>query len=482
MNDIEENSNRKSRGRPKLKKDNLLEELDKNIEKILKKRGRKPKIKEENEIDKIPKKRGRKPIIKVQTDVVENETNILKKRGRKRKETLYSINKPVNIPYEDPKNYTLILHLPIKSDDLKNEMLEDKLLRYNELTIPEPFENESNFMKLKKIDFNEISNNNVVENDVVENDVVENDIVENDVIENDVVGNDVVKNDVVENNEKSVYNYTTLYDNISTNNYLLNNNNNNNNKDLTNSDNYMYKNNNNNNNFINNDLINKKNNLINNNIDLYNKNNNNEKDISYSFKENKLINIRWEFIDANEKNKWPLQTNSCCLWCCHTFDNIPVALPKYYNNSKFYVSGIFCSFNCAAAYNFSKKDDQIWERYSLLNLMYKKLNECTFSKIKLAPPRETLKMFSGYLSINEFRNSFIFQNKIFKVLDPPIISLIPKIEELIVHNNADNKLYIPIDKNILENATNSEKLKLKRNVSIINNKNTLSTFMDFKIK
>ena len=61
-------------------------------------------------------------------------------------------------------------------------------------------------------------------------------------------------------------------------------------------------------------------------------------------------------------------------------------------------------------------------------------------------------MFSGYLSINEFRNSFIFQNKIFKVLDPPIISLIPKIEELIVHNNADNKLYIPIDKNILELA------------------------------
>ena len=64
----------------------------------------------------------------------------------------------------------------------------------------------------------------------------------------------------------------------------------------------------------------------------------NDIDVSYTFKENKLVNIRWEFIDANEKHTWPIHTNSCCLWCCHKFDTIPVSLPKYFYDGKFYHS------------------------------------------------------------------------------------------------------------------------------------------------
>ena len=50
----------------------------------------------------------------------------------------------------------------------------------------------------------------------------------------------------------------------------------------------------------------------------------------------------------------------------------------------------------------------MFEKYSLLNLMYKKLYIRNFIKINLAPPRETLKMFGGYLSIEEFRESNLY--------------------------------------------------------------------------
>ena len=114
-----------------------------------------------------------------------------------------------------------------------------------------------------------------------------------------------------------------------------------------------------------------------------------------------------------------------------------------------------------------------------MSLMNKKLNGVKFSKIKKAPPRETLKMFNGYLSINEFRMNFFILNKDFKVLNPPLISMIPKIEETKI-SNKNKKLYIPLDKKVLEDAEKSEKLRLERKKPIISN-NTLSMFMNLKL-
>ena len=153
---------------------------------------------------------------------------------------------------------------------------------------------------------------------------------------------------------------------------------------------------------------------------------------------------------------------------------------ELYRKEKFYVNGCFCTFNCAAAYNFSKNDDNMWERYSLLNLMYKKLYSRNFVKINLSPPRETLKIFGGYLSIDEFRENSYKNEKIFNVIKPPLISIIPKIEENIVSSNKNIKNNFPlVNENIL-NKTQST-LKLKRNKPVTNPNNTLQSFMDLKI-
>ncbi len=84
---------------------------------LKKKRGRKSKPKDETqEVEKVQKKRGRKPKVK---EVDENE-KIPKKRGRKPKEKVYSVKELPKTFFEENKNETYILHLPIKLTDTDN--------------------------------------------------------------------------------------------------------------------------------------------------------------------------------------------------------------------------------------------------------------------------------------------------------------------------------------------------------------------------
>lgn len=191
-----------------------------------------------------------------------------------------------------------------------------------------------------------------------------------------------------------------------------------------------------------------------------------------------LKNIMYEFINANNEKTWPETTSIYCWWCCHPFSCMPCAIPEYYKKEKFYVDGCFCSFNCAASYNFSKNDNNVWERYSLLNLMYKKLYNQKFIKINIAPPREILKIFGGYMTIEEFRENCLKCDKSFTIIKPPLISIIPKIEENIsVSKNQKN--YPSVNETIL-NKTHSN-LKLKRIKPVTNPNSTLQSFMDLKI-
>lgn len=113
--------------------------------------------------------------------------------------------------------------------------------------------------------------------------------------------------------------------------------------------------------------------------------------------------------------------------------------------------------------------------------MYKKLYNNKFVKINMAPPREVLKIFGGYMSIEEFRDNSLRNEKVFTVIKPPLISIIPKIEENVSNtSNKSVKNNTPIvNENILNKTQNN--LKLKRNKPITNPNSTLQSFMDLKI-
>ena len=56
-----------------------------------------------------------------------------------------------------------------------------------------------------------------------------------------------------------------------------------------------------------------------------------------------------------------------------------------------------------------------------------------YEKISLAPPRECLKMFGGFLSIDEFRYESKSRLSTYKMMMPPMIPIVATIENSIVN-------------------------------------------------
>ncbi len=73
------------------------------------------------------------------------------------------------------------------------------------------------------------------------------------------------------------------------------------------------------------------------------------------------------------------------------------------------------------------------------------------------------------------------QNKKINLLYPPLITILPHVEESYINtaNQSEKKIYIPVNKNLMCKAINS--LKLKRKKPVTNNKKTLKSYMSLKI-
>jgi hypothetical protein len=138
------------------------------------------------------------------------------------------------------------------------------------------------------------------------------------------------------------------------------------------------------------------------------------------------------FVD-NET--WLHNTDVCCWWCCHTFESVPLGLPVKYDElkKKFQVKGVFCSFSCMIAHNRSGKRNNTQEY--LIKFLYNKLTGTILNDMNLepAPPRCSLKMFGGELTIEEFRNSFK-ENKVYKMIEYPMFVCKDYIEEVDIQN------------------------------------------------
>ena len=160
-------------------------------------------------------------------------------------------------------------------------------------------------------------------------------------------------------------------------------------------------------------------------------------------------------FDNDKSNTVPSTSIYCGV--LSSIDTAPCAIPCEEKNSKFKVFGVFCSPECAAAYIFDNyQNDDLWEKYSLLNYMYSKLyNEDNF-KIKPAAPRQCLKIFGGTLNIKHFREYNTNFKKNFKVIVPPLISIIPQQEYSFLNKNYSTKTDTISENKIPEN--NSEDL------------------------
>jgi len=406
MSEIPETKEKKKRGRkPKNLNVNPSTENSSDAQPVIqkKKRGRKPKPKTESTEVKIPKKRGRKPL--------DSNKNI-------------EINKNVNLTEEN-----VILHLPIKTDEI-NAINSESLMKYNpKITIPSPFSEDLNFQEVNYV--NSDTNNQEIGN--IKTNINSNLLNPNKFSEQDINKNNIFNNNTnIDDTKKEIINAEKPKLVI---------------KEKEN-----------------NDVIEKFENITNkyNNVSLYEK--------------NKVLPILLEYSETNKNKEWPTSVSSSCFWCCEPFDCVPVGIPIKKLNNTFYMYGNFCSPECAAAYIFNEKKymNDCWEKYSMLNLIYG-----NNQPIKMAPSKICLKKFGGRLTITEFRNICTRLNKSYKVLLPPMVSVLPMIEEININDDSNNIDMFLLNKEQINKA--NEEYRLRRNKPLPDSKNTLESCMNLKV-
>lgn len=199
-----------------------------------------------------------------------------------------------------------------------------------------------------------------------------------------------------------------------------------------------------------------------------------QQEINYSNTNNdKISYIFLDYLEYNFKKTWPSSTRINCLWCCEEFDNEPYGIPMSKQGDTFQMFGNFCSPQCAAAYIFDQNDNtnELWERYSLLNFLYGSATD----KINVALPRLALKKFGGPFTIDEWKKKS--KCKCYKVIMPPMISIIPTLEEITI--DSDNSFFQGINSDFINKTSND--LRLKRSNPLPNHKNTLENCMNLKL-
>jgi len=182
----------------------------------------------------------------------------------------------------------------------------------------------------------------------------------------------------------------------------------------------------------------------------------------------KVVQLLKDFEEKNKNDEWPSTTSISCYWCCHSFSTPPFGVPVKYVHEKFHVYGCFCSLECAAAYNLDTCGivDEVWERHQLIQVLSRRIGGPNI--VKPAPSRLVLKMFGGYMDVEEFRD-FCHTGKIININFPPMMTLTQQIEEINESELNNEFKYIPVD----NDRINKFKLKLKRTKPITQSKNTL---------
>ena len=447
---------------------------------IKKKRGRPRKYPIDHNKNKVKKKRGRPKGTKNKT----TKKKIVKNKTRGRPKSINKLNKIYTIKknISNIETGNVIIHLPIKTDDINNQ--NKNLFNYNpHLNIPKACNEEeyNNYSNYKLYSGNTDHVDHVDHTDHVDH------VEHSDQVEGVVHIDQIYHSDRVDHTEPIVHTDHVNNPNIDTGTNRTNSTNSTNSKKPDN-ENY-YKN-------YNYNIIHKHN--------WYKKTDLNSKNYIDRLKEYKKI--RNNSIIRNTKNysevllkefsninKWPEKTCINCWWCSHSFDSIPCSIPEKIINNNYLVYGIFCSPECAAAHLFNNnKIDNISEKFSLLNLLYKDIY--SDNVIEQAYPKEVLRKFGGPLTIEEFRNNHIMDKK-YKIVMPEIKVMIPKLELLdnIVKysskkytiNNYDNKIQTSetyIDKKVDSLYNKDTELILKRSTPFRKYTNTLEKCMNLKIK
>jgi len=183
--------------------------------------------------------------------------------------------------------------------------------------------------------------------------------------------------------------------------------------------------------------------------------------------------FRTERVESNARRP-PPDKNAWCWWCCHPFETTALALPVEYDDKRdlFGLVGAFCSWGCVKAYNADTTGYLSGRVANNITLLRKRVEGRVFP-IKAAPPRQTLAVFGGPLSIEEFRSAA----GTYKLLPKNVVHRAPNIvhvPEVVEAAAAKKKKREQVAVDFDGAATSrAEPLRLRRAKPATNHRNTL---------
>lgn len=188
-----------------------------------------------------------------------------------------------------------------------------------------------------------------------------------------------------------------------------------------------------------------------------------------------------QFKDSSDVKQLPSHSDAACFWCCHTFTYRPVILPIRDTGEHLIVTGNFCSPECATAYLFDMRQDSHtrWEQFALLHRIY---GDACHGTIYPAPARNSLKLFGGSLTIQEYRD-LIYSHKVrVDIHLPPMVSILATMDTKPI-DFYDASLTKNVTETVKERLQKAEEvLRLRRTKPLKAFESTLDACLNLKIK
>ena len=144
----------------------------------------------------------------------------------------------------------------------------------------------------------------------------------------------------------------------------------------------------------------------------------------YDLSNRNVSKINVLLVDTDSNNIIiPEKTNIACWWCGYNFDEIQCVLPENVYNDTWYISGNYCCVECADADNFARNDSSVWNRHSLLKQLY------NLENIVPTPDKRIFDKYGGPTKYEDFKNNSHKCDKAYRLIMPPMASIIPLVEE-----------------------------------------------------
>ncbi len=189
-----------------------------------------------------------------------------------------------------------------------------------------------------------------------------------------------------------------------------------------------------------------------------------------------------QYKELKATKKIPNTTDIACFWCVHSFTWQPTIIPEREEKGIYRVYGNFCCPNCALAYLLKENLDTHvrWERIALLHRLYGK--HYSSGRIFPSPPLESLRLFGGSVSIEQYRATIGAGKVRIDLQTPPMVSILGSIDTKPIdfYDSSMKHTISPLLGEVVPKA--EEGLRLKRSKPLKERESTLDSVLKIQIK